>query len=158
MKQKITKVVAAATLVAALLLPLAAGAQTTVVATGGSVAGERHSLSYSVGQVAVMGSATSAYTLREGVQQPLSVEDVSVGEAEAPDGLTVYPNPTSMFITIRLKGDAKPAEVRLYSLDGRLLHSGQWDGTPEMHLDLSAYAAGVYMLQVNNKTYKITKQ
>jgi len=27
----------------------------------------------------------------------------------------------------------------------------------DVHIDLGAYAAGVYMLQVNEKTFKITK-
>ena len=141
----------------ALLLPLAAGAQNAVVATGGRAESPQHSISYSVGQIAVGSNSTAAYSLNEGAQQPLTVEDVSIGEVDTPDAIAVYPNPTAMSITLRSKGDASPAEVRLYSLDGRQLRAEQWDGST-LSLDLNAYAAGVYMLQVNNKTYKITKQ
>jgi hypothetical protein len=62
-----------------------------------------------------------------------------------------------MSVTLRREDDANSAEVRIYSLDGRLLHTTQWDGL-SLSIDLNAFAAGVYMLHVNNKTYKITKQ
>ena len=62
-----------------------------------------------------------------------------------------------MGITLRREVTASPASVRLYSTEGRLLRNEQWHGAT-LTLDLNAMAAGVYMLQVDNKTYKITKQ
>lgn len=140
-----------------LLLHLPAVAQTTVVATGGTVENSRYSISYSVGQVTVGSDITETLRLNEGVQQPLTVEDVSINETDSPTPIAVYPNPTTMSVTLRREGDANSAEVRIYSLDGRLLHTTQWDGT-SLSIDLNSFAAGVYMLHVNNKTYKITKQ
>ena len=55
------------------------------------------------------------------------------------------------------RDEAAGTVVRLYSLEGRLLRSEQWDGTT-LRLDLSALAAGVYMLQADGRTFKITKQ
>lgn len=139
------------------LLHLPAVAQTTVVATGGTVENSRYSISYSVGQVAVGSDITETLRLNEGVQQPLTVKDVSINKTDNPTHIAIYPNPMTMSVTLRREGDANSAEVRIYSLDGRLLHTTQWDGL-SLSIDLNAFAAGVYMLHVNNKTYKITKQ
>ena len=139
------------------LLHLPAVAQTTVAATGGTVENSRYSISYSVGQVTVGSDITETLRLNEGVQQPLTVEDVSINITDNPTHIAIYPNPTTMSVTLRREGDANSAEVRIYSLDGRLLHTTQWDGT-SLSIDLNSFAAGVYMLHVNNKTYKITKQ
>lgn len=155
MKHHIIKSLAA--LVLGPLLHLPAVAQTTVAATGGTVENSRYSISYSVGQVAVGSDITETLRLNEGVQQPLTVEDVSINKTDNPTPIAIYPNPTTMSVTLRREGDANSAEVRIYCLDGRLLHTTQWDGT-SLSIDLNAFAAGVYMLQVDNKTYKITKQ
>ena len=139
------------------LLHLSAVAQTTVVATGGSVENSRYSTSYSVGQIATGGDGTERLRLNEGVQQPLTVEDVSINITDNPTHIAIYPNPTTMSVTLRREGDANSAEVRIYSLDGRLLYTTQWDGL-SLSINLNSFAAGVYMLHLNNKTYKITKQ
>ena len=139
------------------LLPMAARGQTTVVTTGGTAESATHQASYSVGQIAVGSDHTATFRLNEGVQQPITVEDVSIDCADNLTPLVIYPNPTTMSVTLQREGETSPAHVWLYSLEGRLLRTEQWDGTT-LTLDLNAYAAGVYMLQVNNKTYKITKQ
>ena len=154
MKHHIIKSLAALALGA---IPLAVGAQTAVVSTGGTAVNAQHSISYSVGQIATGGDGTERLRLNEGVQQPLTVEDVSINETDSPTPIVVYPNPTTMSVTLRREGCSSPAVVRLHSLDGQLLHTTQWDGAM-LSIDLGAFAAGVYMLQVDNKTYKITKQ
>ena len=155
MKHHIIKSLAA--IVLGPLLHLPAVAQTTVAATGGTVENSRYSISYSVGQVTVGSDITETLRLNEGVQQPLTVEDVSINITDNPTHIAIYPNPTTMSVTLRREGDANSAEVRIYSLDGRLLYTTQWDGL-SLSIDLNSFAAGVYMLHVNNKTYKITKQ
>ena len=145
------------TVIALGAIPLAVGAQTAVVSTGGTAVNAQRSISYSVGQIATGGDGTERLRLNEGVQQPLTVEDVSINETDSPTPIAVYPNPTTMSVTLRREGDANSTEVRIYSLDGRLLYTTQWDGI-SLSIDLNAFAAGVYMLQVDNKTYKIIKQ
>lgn len=131
-------------------------AQSAVTATGGVASDGAHVMTYSVGQTAV--TATPDGRLREGVVQPYVVEEVSVPEnaGVSPD-LVVYPNPTLDGVTLRRQDMGRNAVVRLYALDGRLLRTEEWAGE-SLRLDLSALAAGVYMLKVNNITYKITKQ
>lgn len=135
------------------VLALAAQAQTVVTAAGGTAGSATHAFTYSVGQVAT--AATADGQLREGVVQPLTVEPVGIANADATT-LTVYPNPTMDGVNLR-RDEAAGTVVRLYSLEGRLLRSEQWDGTA-LRLDLSALAAGVYMLQADGRTFKITKQ
>jgi hypothetical protein len=88
-----------------------------VVATGGTVENSRYSISYSVGQVTVGSDITETLRLNEGVQQPLTVEDVSINITDNPTHIAIYPNPTTMSVTLRREGDANSAEVRIYSLD-----------------------------------------
>ena len=142
------------------MLPLAAVAQTAVVASGGRAENAAHQVSYSVGQIAVGNGNTTAHGLSEGVLQPLIIEEVGIDNpplSTLNSPLSVFPNPTTGGITIRTAGEAPAYHLRLYTLDGRLLHTEQWGGTT-LTINLNAYPAGVYMLQVNNKTYKITKQ
>lgn len=148
------------TLLALVLLPLAAGAQEAVAAVGGTAEGGGYALTYSVGQTAVA-TATDGQ-LREGVVQPLVVEEVGVPRgAELSSAVTVFPNPTMDGVTVRQAGpDAggTPAlQVKVYSQSGQLLGTVQGSDKGDVHIDLGAYAAGVYMLQVNEKTFKITK-
>ena len=132
------------------VLALAAQAQAVVTAAGGTAGSATHAFTYSVGQ-----AATADGQLREGVVQPLTVEPVGIANADATT-LTVYPNPTMDGVNLR-RDEAAGTVVRLYSLEGRLLRSEQWDGTA-LRLDLSALAAGVYMLQADGRTFKITKK
>lgn len=135
---------------------LSVQAQSAVTITGGMAADGVHTMTYSVGQTAV--TATPDGGLREGVVQPYIIEKVSVPEnlCESSD-LTVYPNPTLDGVTLRSQDAGRRAEVRLFALDGRLLRTEEWTGE-SLRLDLSALPTGVYMLKVNNITYKITKQ
>lgn len=135
---------------------VAAWGQTAVAATGGSARGGGYALSYSVGQVAA--AATPDGRLREGVVQPLIVEEVGIArQSDAPCTLSVFPNPAVSGLTLSREGAGEvPSEVRLYSLDGRLMASTTWSG-PSLTLDLGAFAAGMYMLQIDDKTFKITK-
>lgn len=140
-----------------LLLPLMSGAQNAVVTTGGSAENATHRISYSMGQIAVGSNLSATHQLNEGMQQPLVVETVDIAGSTLENALTVYPNPTTMSVTLKRDGDITPAEVRLYTLDGRLLRSERWDEAM-LSINLNEYATGVYLLQVNQKTYKITKQ
>ncbi len=85
-----------------------------------------------------------------------TVIDVNVGieENSLSRSLDVYPNPTSQFLSVNfdLVNDAR-AEIRLLDAQGRAL--GAWTETAqgnrfESRLDLSAFAKGVYILEVRS--------
>ncbi|MBR1765879.1 MAG: T9SS type A sorting domain-containing protein [Bacteroidales bacterium] len=136
---------------------LAAWGQTAVTAAGGSAEGGGYELTFSVGQVASSVSADGQ--LREGVVQPIVVEAVGVGDA-ADDGvaLTVFPNPTTSGVTVRMSPNAdEPTTCRLYDISGRLLATYAAGGG-DTAVDLSAMPAGVYVMHVGTWTYRITKR
>ena len=64
----------------------------------------------------------------------------------------IYPNPTSDMVFIETKNGITP-ELKLYSLNGRLLQQ-----IKNTEVDLSGYAAGVYLLSVDGQTVKIVKR
>ena len=71
---------------------------------------------------------------------------------QSPHDISIYPNPTNGIINIRTNSGVMP-ELKLYSLDGRLLLQ-----TYGNELDLSGYAKGMYLLYVNGNTFKIVKE
>ena len=138
-----------------MLWPVVATAQTAVVTAGGSVTDGHYELTCSVGQTAVMASS-AGYELTEGVLQPCRVERerlTGVGEAQ----VEVYPNPTAGVVTLTRTPQGEAAQVALYAADGRLLTARKW-ADAEMHLDMTALPAGVYVLKINQSVFKITKQ
>jgi uncharacterized repeat protein (TIGR02543 family) len=84
------------------------------------------------------GSVTVYAQWTEG--NPTAVEPLSVAS------LKIYPNPTTGVVTVENGG----AEVQVYSLSGILLQQ-----TRESRIDLSGYAAGVYLLRAGDKTAKV---
>ena len=66
--------------------------------------------------------------------------------------VTVFPNPTTGKVYIRTNANTTP-QVKLYSLQGMLLLN-----TTGNEVDLSRFANGIYILQVDNQRVKIVKQ
>ena len=82
---------------------------------------------------------------------PNSVEGVDAERL----AVTLYPNPVTS--ELRLQGLRENAQVRVLGLDGTLLIEATL--TPNNgRVDVSALAAGVYMLQVNETTVKFLKK
>ncbi|MDR0872705.1 MAG: family 43 glycosylhydrolase [Prevotellaceae bacterium] len=73
---------------------------------------------------------------------------VTVAEANAAEEITAYPNPTNGIVYLNTQ-----AEIRVYDLQGILLTTARGS-----QVDLSAYASGLYLLQVNDKWKKIVKE
>jgi hypothetical protein len=66
--------------------------------------------------------------------------------------VTAYPNPTTGKVFIKNE-TGKNREVVVFSLDGKQLLR-----TNENSVDLSAFANGVYLLNVDGKVIKVTKK
>ena len=92
-----------------------------------------------------------------GVKEVTFTQDNTSVEGVDADRLvvTLFPNP--VVSEIRLQGLRENAQVRVYALDGALLVDTTL--TPNnARIDVSALAAGVYMLQVNQTTVKFVKK
>src|SRR5690606_22192211 len=62
--------------------------------------------------------------------------------------LSVYPNPTQGLVFF-----SEYADFKLIDLSGRVLEEGRNE-----ILDMSTYAFGMYMLKINEDTYRIVRQ
>lgn len=74
--------------------------------------------------------------------------------SEAGD-VVVYPNPASDFVSLKNFDASGPVRVAVYSIDGqcRLVIDGWENGK----IDVSGLERGMYLLNVNGKTYKFRK-
>ncbi len=89
--------------------------------------------------------------------------DIQLTPSEEPhiaDLLSIYPNPTSHWLTLEWTGSSA-SSIALFDLQGRLLIPQQIQGT-STQLDLSPFPAGLYLLKAQSKegivTQKIIKQ
>ena len=143
-------------------------AQSTFGVTGGNVKGASGSLSYTMGQFAIetaYGKVTNAScvaaSLREGVQQTYTVEELRIDGVQPLDfDVTVYPNPTADNVTVSLGNDIPDMRYELYSIDGKLLQKGRLLGA-EQDIEMRDYAAGGYVLRLtagrSSNSYRIVK-
>lgn len=143
-----------------LLLPLFAAAQLQLgrqaIATAGGHgenAGANLSISWTVGEVAVQTrkAAEADIILTEGFQQPDELEIVgtdnlfSISEL----GITVFPNPVSQLLNIRLEAPAPlshPVTANLIGPTGQALRAVKI-ASGDMQLDMSRLPDGLYLLQ-----------
>lgn len=156
-------------LVATLLLTgLSLKAQETFATTGGDATGTSSSISYTVGQMAIMTDyervtavENTSANVREGVQQTYSVEELKIEGAEPFSfDIKVYPNPTTDNITVRLEQSVAGMRYELYGANGQLLQKENI-GSDEQAIDMGEYAAGAYLLRIMGDTasqsYRIIK-
>ena len=61
-----------------------------------------------------------------------------------PDGLKIYPNPASSFVTIETEG---MQTLRIYNALGQLVKVVSVDGVSEIRLDISEWASGTYLVE-----------
>ena len=156
-------------LLAALLLTgLSMKAQETFATTGGDATGTSSSISYTVGQMAIMTDyervtavENASANVREGVQQTYSVEELKIEGAEPFSfDIKVYPNPTTDNLTVRLEQSVAGMRYELYGANGQLLQK-ESIGSDEQTIDMGDCAAGAYLLRVVGETatqsYRIIK-
>ncbi|MBQ3580831.1 MAG: T9SS type A sorting domain-containing protein [Bacteroidales bacterium] len=143
-------------------------AQSTFGITGGDVRGANGSMSYTMGQPAVMtayskvtNASAKAANLREGVQQTYTIEELKIDGVQVLNfDVSVYPNPTADKITVSIGNDVQDMSYELYSIDGKLLKKGRFQGT-EQNIEMKDYVSGSYVLRLSvgrsENSYRIVK-
>ena len=139
-------------------------AQQAVSAAGGESTGAGGNVSYSFGQVAYNSNAESEGTVSQGVQQPYEIFVISSNEGryEINLELSVYPNPTSVYLKlISTNYTTGNLTYQLCDINGKLLESKKLDDA-ETYIQMDKLIPTVYFLKVtdNNKeikTFKIIK-
>ena len=159
-------------LLVATLLCTAAGvrAQADIVNLGGDARSSYGSLSYSVGQLACESDFAPAITVvnitesvNEGLQQPYTPRDRQYEDIQAISAtVSLYPNPTVDAVILECDNLDETLSYTLYNAQGQQLEQGTYHGG-QQHIELKEYAAGNYMLSIQNKNkneqniYKIIK-
>ena len=139
----------------------------SVNGSGGNATGSGGSVSYSVGQVFYTTASGTNASVSEGVQQPYEISVFTgLKDNTAIDLLyTVYPNPTSGKLTLKLDAttlpDIKSIIYQLYDVNGKLIRNDQLK-EKETSIEMSDLNTSSYYLRIIKskkviKTFKIIK-
>jgi hypothetical protein len=149
----------------AFLLSFSANAQTVhqvLSATGGDATGTGGSVAYSVGQIVYTTNTGATGSVAQGVEQAYEIYSVGIKETTLNISLSVFPNPTSDFLTLKVEDYNNEAlNYTLLDEQGRLVFNEQIT-TQDTQVAMSTLARGAYfinVLQANKKiqTFKIIK-
>lgn len=135
-------------------------AQESINATGGNVSGSGGSVSYSVGQFAYQTHTGRNGSVAQGVQQPFEISVVTA--IEEANGIilsvSVYPNPTTDYLTLEVKGfELSTLSFQLYDMSGKLLQNDKITGN-QTSIVMSNLVPATYFVKVVVKTQGIASQ
>ena len=131
-------------------------------ATGGDATGTGGSVAYSVGQIVYTTSTGTTGSVAQGVEQAYEIYSVGIKETALNISLSVFPNPTSDFLTLKVQDYNNEAlSYNLLDEQGKLVLNEQII-TQDTQVAMSTLARGAYFInivQTNKKiqTFKIIK-
>jgi len=149
----------------AFLLSLSVNAQTAhqvLSATGGDATGSGGTVAYSVGQIVYTTNTGTTGSVAQGVDQAYEISSVGIKETALNISLSIFPNPTSDYLTIKVEDYNNEAlSYNLINEQGKLVMNEQITNQ-DTQLAMSTLARGAYfinVLQANKKiqTFKIIK-
>ena len=143
-------------------------AQESINVSGGNALGSGGSVSYSVGQVVYTTNSGTTGTVSQGVQQPYEISVITGFEDIKWINLncSVYPNPTTDYLTLKIDASAsipiRNLSYQLYDMNGRLLESGKLESY-ETQIVMVNLVPETYLLEVFDqnkivKSFKIIKR
>ena len=131
-------------------------------ASGGDATGIGGSIAYSVGQIVYTTCTGTTGSVALGVEQAFEIYSVGIKETELNISLSIFPNPTSDFLTLKVEGsNIEKLSFELLDVQGKLILSEQITNQ-NSQLAVSTLARGSYfinILKANKKiqTFKIIK-
>ena len=149
----------------AFLLSFSVNAQTShqvLSASGGDATGSGGSVAYSVGQIVYTTHTGTTGSVAQGVEQAYEIYSVGIKETTLNISLSVFPNPTSDFLTLKVEDYNNEAlSYTLLDEQGKLILSEQITNQ-ETQVAMSTLARGSYFINIvqTNKqiqTFKIIK-
>ena len=136
--------------------------QNSTVSSGGDFSSDTGSVSFSMGQPFFFSYSNSDYSISEGLQQPLEVSVLSIDEALFSGLISVYPIPTSNYITLKISDfDIDQLTYEVIDLRGKVLMTNKIN-TNETKIDLYKLEQSIYLLNIKKqgkliRTTKILK-
>ncbi len=141
-------------------------AQESVNGSGGEVTGAGGTVSYTVGQVAYTTATGTNGSVAQGVQQPFEISvTTGVNEASINLEMSVYPNPTTNYLQLKVDASASLSNQQLSYLlidnQGKVIENKKVVKA-KTSIDMEALPKAIYFLNVvkNNqivKTFKVIK-
>ncbi len=126
---------------------------TVISSTGGFYTSSNAMLSFTVAEMTMVQTFSSANNfLTQGFQQPedmwVSIPEIPVGSG----GLIIFPNPTSGSFSMQFTGDEETNKViSMYNSLGQLVKQTTFDqttGVNKVDFDISAFAQGIYVIEL----------
>ncbi len=116
------------------------------------------SISWTIGEPIIETQSAGTATITQGFHQGLYTI-ISVEEQIEQPIVNIYPNPTTDFVNVEIKGqDAENFQIQLYDELGKVLVNKKY--TDIQQINLSQYAKATYFLKVvdtKNETYNSYK-
>ena len=137
-------------------------AQQATLSSGGNGTGTGGSFAYSIGQTVYTAQSNSATSLSKGVQQGFELFLITGLEDEDRFGLaaTVFPNPTSNYLTVEIKNYSPDTamEIFLFDVKGQQVLRQQVVDV-QTQLQMEHLSAALYVLKLiqGNKLVKVVK-
>lgn len=78
--------------------------------------------------------------------------NVSVENIVFDDGIYLFPNPTTDFISISLQNNLN-TEIILYDIFGKIIYSNRIENNNTLNINLSSFSSGTYFLKITNANY-----
>ena len=149
----------------AFLLTFSVNAQTShqvLSATGGDATGSGGTVAFSVGQIVYTTSTGTTGSVAQGVEQAYEISSVGIKETALNISLSVFPNPTSDFLTLKVQDyNNETLSFDLLDEQGKLVLNEQIT-TQDTQVAMSTLARGTYFINVVQaikkiQTFKIIK-
>lgn len=131
-------------------------------ASGGDATGIGGSAAYSVGQIVYTTSTGTTGSVAQGVEQAYEIYSVGIKETALNISLSVFPNPTSDFLTLKVEDyNNETLSFDLLDEQGKLILNEQITNQ-DTQIAMSTLARGAYFINIvqTNKqiqTFKIIK-
>jgi hypothetical protein len=142
----------------AFLLSFSANAQTVhqvLSASGGDATGSGGSVAYSVGQIVYTTHTGTTGSVAQGVEQAYEIYSVGIKETTLNISLSVFPNPTSDFLTLKVEDyNDETLSYTLLDEQGKLILSEQITNQ-ETQVAMSTLARGSYFINIVQANKKI---
>ena len=142
----------------AFLLTFSVNAQTShqvLSATGGDATGSGGTVAFSVGQIVYTTSTGTTGSVAQGVEQAYEISSVGIKETALNISLSVFPNPTSDFLTLKVQDYNNEAlSYNLLDEQGKLVLNEQII-TQDTQVAMSTLARGAYFINVFQENKKI---
>ena len=137
-------------------------AQQSINSMGGDGSNKNLSVSFSAGEVFQTIEEEGSLSV-DGTVLSLRVKEVTnISEDDSPNfEISVFPNPTSDFVTVQKNDECGNLQCELYSINGSVLKSKTLKGKKEQ-ISMQSYEQGTYLLKISDNTgveriFKIVK-